>query len=37
LIAPVMIYISAFGHIVPNAVHEAIHPLPEIPGVPQRS
>jgi DHA1 family bicyclomycin/chloramphenicol resistance-like MFS transporter len=31
--APVMIYISAFGLVVPNAVHEAIHPLPEIAGV----
>ena len=33
VIAPVMAYISAFGLIVPNAVHEAIHPLPEIAGV----
>ena len=28
-----MLYITAFGLIVPNAVHEAIHPLPEIAGV----
>ncbi len=33
VIAPMMIYIMAFGLIVPNAVHEAIHPLPEIAGV----
>ena len=33
LIAPTMLYITAFGLIVPNAVHEAIHPLPEIAGV----
>ena len=33
VIAPVMIYISAFGLIMPNAVHEAIHPLPDIAGV----
>ncbi len=33
VIAPMMIYITAFGLIVPNAVHEAIHPLPEIAGV----
>ena len=26
------VYITAFGLIVPNAVHEAIHPLPEIAG-----
>lgn len=31
--AMVMIYICAFGLIFPNAVHEAIHPLPEIAGV----
>ena len=29
----VMVYISTFGLIFPNAVHEAIHPLPEIAGV----
>ncbi len=29
----VMIYISTFGVVFPNAVHEAIHPLPEIAGV----
>ena len=29
----VMIYISAFGLVFPNAVHEAIHPLPEIAGL----
>lgn len=33
VIAPMMIYIMAFGLIVPNAVHEAIHPLPDIAGV----
>lgn len=33
VIAPVMIYITAFGLVFPNAVHEAIHPLPEIAGV----
>ncbi len=33
VIAPVIVYITAFGLIVPNAVHEAIHPLPEIAGV----
>jgi len=33
VIAPVMIYISAFGLVMPNAVHEAIHPLPDIAGV----
>ncbi|MBV9288036.1 MAG: multidrug effflux MFS transporter [Hyphomicrobiales bacterium] len=31
--APVMVYISTFGLVFPNAVHEAIHPLPEIAGV----
>jgi MFS transporter, DHA1 family, multidrug resistance protein len=29
----VMVYISAFGLVFPNAVHEAIHPLPEIAGL----
>ena len=29
----VMIYISTFGLVFPNAVHEAIYPLPEIAGV----
>ncbi len=33
VIAPVMIYITAFGLIVPNAVHEAIQPLPDIAGI----
>jgi len=33
VIAPVMIYISAFGLVMPNAVHEAIHPLPDIAGI----
>ncbi len=28
-----MIYISAFGLVMPNAVHEAIHPLPDIAGI----
>ena len=31
--ALVMIYITIFGLIFPNTVHEAIHPLPEIAGV----
>ena len=30
--ALVMVFISAFGLVFPNAVHEAIHPLPEIAG-----
>ena len=29
----VLVYITTFGLIFPNAVHEAIHPLPEIAGV----
>src|SRR5271155_4188322 len=29
----VMIFISAFGLVFPNAVHEATHPLPEIAGL----
>ena len=29
----VMVFISAFGLVFPNAVHEAIHPLPEIAGL----
>ncbi len=33
VIAPATIFMSAFGLVVPNAVHEAIHPLPEIAGV----
>ena len=33
VVAPVMIYISAFGLVMPNAVHEAIHPLPDIAGI----
>ena len=28
-----MVYISSFGLIYPNAVHEAVHPLPEIAGL----
>ena len=28
-----MIYIAAFGLVMPNAVHEAIHPLPDIAGI----
>ena len=28
-----MVYISAFGLMYPNAVHEAVHPLPEIAGL----
>jgi DHA1 family bicyclomycin/chloramphenicol resistance-like MFS transporter len=31
--ALVMIYISAFGLVFPNVVHEAIHPLPEVAGL----
>ena len=31
--ALVMVYISTFGLVYPNAVHEAIHPLPEIAGI----
>jgi DHA1 family bicyclomycin/chloramphenicol resistance-like MFS transporter len=33
VVAPVMVYVTSFGLIAPNAVHEAIHPLPEIAGV----
>ena len=33
VVAPVMVYISAFGLVMPNAVHEAIHPLPDIAGI----
>jgi len=33
VVAPVMIYITCFGLLMPNAVHEAIHPLPQIAGV----
>jgi MFS transporter, DHA1 family, multidrug resistance protein len=29
----VMVFISAFGLVFPNAVHEAVHPLPEIAGL----
>jgi MFS transporter, DHA1 family, multidrug resistance protein len=29
----VMVYISSFGLIYPNAAHEAVHPLPEVAGV----
>ncbi len=28
-----MVFISAFGLVFPNAVHEAVHPLPEIAGL----
>jgi DHA1 family bicyclomycin/chloramphenicol resistance-like MFS transporter len=31
--APVMVYISSFGLVFPNAAHEAVQPLPEIAGV----
>ena len=31
--ALVMVFISAFGLVFPNAVHQAIHPLPEIAGL----
>jgi DHA1 family bicyclomycin/chloramphenicol resistance-like MFS transporter len=31
--ALVMVFISAFGLVFPNAVHEAVHPLPEIAGL----
>jgi DHA1 family bicyclomycin/chloramphenicol resistance-like MFS transporter len=31
--ALVMVFISAFGLVFPNAVHEAIHPLPEVAGL----
>ena len=31
--ALVMIYISTFGLVFPNVVHESIHPLPEIAGI----
>ena len=31
--ALVMVFILAFGLVFPNAVHEAIHPLPEIAGL----
>jgi DHA1 family bicyclomycin/chloramphenicol resistance-like MFS transporter len=31
--ALVMVYVSTFGLVFPNVVHEAIHPLPEIAGV----
>jgi DHA1 family bicyclomycin/chloramphenicol resistance-like MFS transporter len=30
---PVMLYISLFALVFPNASHEAVHPLPEIAGV----
>ena len=33
VIVPVMLYITAFGLVMPNAVHEAIHPLPDIAGI----
>jgi MFS transporter, DHA1 family, multidrug resistance protein len=31
--ALVMVFVSAFGLVFPNAVHEAIHPMPEIAGL----
>jgi MFS transporter, DHA1 family, multidrug resistance protein len=31
--APVMVYISSFGLVFPNASHEAVQPLPEIAGL----
>lgn len=33
VIPPVMIYISCFGLVFPNASHEAVQPLPEIAGI----
>lgn len=30
--ALIMIYIATFGLVFPNAIHEALHPLPEIAG-----
>src|SRR5271165_247926 len=33
VVAPAMVYIASFGLVVPNAVYEALHPLPEIAGV----
>jgi MFS transporter, DHA1 family, multidrug resistance protein len=33
VVAPVMVYITSFGLVAPNASHEAVHPLPEIAGV----
>jgi MFS transporter, DHA1 family, multidrug resistance protein len=33
VVAPVMVYIMAYGLIFPNAAHEAVHPLPEIAGI----
>ncbi len=33
VVAPVMVYISSFGLVFPNAAHEAVQPLPEIAGV----
>jgi DHA1 family bicyclomycin/chloramphenicol resistance-like MFS transporter len=29
----VMVFVTAFGLVFPNAVHEAVHPLPEIAGL----
>jgi DHA1 family bicyclomycin/chloramphenicol resistance-like MFS transporter len=31
--AAVMVYISTFGLVFPNAAHEAVHPLPDIAGI----
>jgi DHA1 family bicyclomycin/chloramphenicol resistance-like MFS transporter len=33
VVAPVMVYISSFGLVFPNAAHEAVQPLPEIAGL----
>jgi MFS transporter, DHA1 family, multidrug resistance protein len=33
VVAPVMVYITSFGLIVPSAAHEAVQPLPEIAGL----
>jgi MFS transporter, DHA1 family, multidrug resistance protein len=33
VVAPVMVFISCFGLVFPNASHEAVQPLPDIAGV----
>ena len=33
VVAPIMVYISLFGLVVPSASHEAVHPLPDMAGV----
>ena len=33
VVAPVMVYITSFGLIVPSGAHEAVHPLPENAGL----